>query len=529
MDIADRVRRILSTRGLTLYRVSQQSAEMFGHSSSFYIPHNLYSDVAAPSLRPNVHQVFALSRITNYRLRDWLAVFGFHLDVIPQLQVRVPRQRTALFDSSICDPQEWIPWFVDRPYLELIPPIAPLGQLLTHGAPTRAGQLDPLSHARFLYAKVGYEDSLAFPDLMAGSIIRIDARRSTELLSYGGTTTDKAIFFVDHALGFTCSQLISLGNDRVMLSSPHLPFARVELILGKELRILGVVDAELRPVANLRYARGKSWRVVPQHTQPLYKSDSPTNLKDLISRSRIRMALSFREASKITRWIAQTLMDELYFTAASTLSDYETLTTPPRHIQKIITLCILYSIGFWDFLRAGGLSVDYTSNEPIPDELIPRQIPPPTATSRISTGGGMSQRPQTGFLGTLLSQWEEIPLFLRKSVDELSGIKNLSASDVFWVGGDQDPLHPWLNRATFVVINRRIKKPVQSTGRTFWEQPLYVLLTRSRGYVCGCCTLQEGILKIHPYPDRPFTPSEFRNGTDAEVVGQITAILRRIS
>ena len=182
---------------------------MFGHSSSFYIPHNLYSDVAAPSLRPNVHQVFALSRITNYRLCDWLAVFGFHLDVIP-------RQLQVLFRR----PHSWIPrfatrkngfrGFLDRPYLELIPPIAPLGQLLTHGAPTRAGQLDPLSHARFLYAKVGYEDSLAFPDLMAGSIIRIDARRSTELLSYGGTTTDKVIFFVDYALGFTCSQLIPL-------------------------------------------------------------------------------------------------------------------------------------------------------------------------------------------------------------------------------------------------------------------------------------------------------------------------------
>ena len=141
----------------------------------------------------------------------------------------------------------------------------------------------------------------------------------------------------------------------------------------------------------------------------------------------------------------------------------------------------------------------------------------------------MSQKPQTGFLGTLLNQWEEIPLFLRKSLDELSGIKNLSPSDVFWVGGDQEPLHPWLNRATFVVINRRIKKPVQSTGRTFWEQPLYILLTRDRGYAVVALTPREGILKIHPYPDRPFTPSEFRNGTDAEVVGQITAILRRVS
>ncbi|HXN95127.1 MAG TPA: hypothetical protein VN879_11515 [Candidatus Acidoferrales bacterium] len=43
----------------------------------------------------------------------------------------------------------------------------------------------------------------------------------------------------------------------------------------------------------------------------------------------------------MSRWIASTLSDELYFAAPSTLSDYETLSDPPRHIQKIITLAAL--------------------------------------------------------------------------------------------------------------------------------------------------------------------------------------------
>jgi len=52
MDRANQVRQILSTRGLTLYRVCQQSAEIFGRSSRFYVPHNLYYDVGNPSLIP---------------------------------------------------------------------------------------------------------------------------------------------------------------------------------------------------------------------------------------------------------------------------------------------------------------------------------------------------------------------------------------------------------------------------------------------------------------------------------------------
>src|SRR6202042_3489804 len=39
---AARVRQILSSRGLTLYRVSRQSADIFGRLSPSFIPHSLY-------------------------------------------------------------------------------------------------------------------------------------------------------------------------------------------------------------------------------------------------------------------------------------------------------------------------------------------------------------------------------------------------------------------------------------------------------------------------------------------------------
>ena len=207
-----------------------------------------------------------------------------------------------------------------------------------------------------------------------------------------------------------------LGNSRVVFSSPRLPFAQAELTVGRDLRILGVVDAEFRSVLIHHTAQAQSMPVFPQHRRPLLTSNSQTSLKELIRLSRLRVGLSFREASKVTRWIAQTLTDELYFAAASTLSDYETFSLPPRHIQKIITLCILYSIGFGDFLRAGGISLEYAGGESMPDEFIPRQISYRGRESDIESWEAVSLERQTGFLDTLIKQWAEIPLFLRRSL-----------------------------------------------------------------------------------------------------------------
>src|SRR5882762_9926851 len=109
MDKALQVRDILSTRGLTLYNVSRQSARIFGRSSGFYVPHNLYYDLARTFSLPTIYQMLALSHITDYRLSDWLAVFGFDLDVISRLQLLLLRQQTTVLDSTVYDPDAWIP------------------------------------------------------------------------------------------------------------------------------------------------------------------------------------------------------------------------------------------------------------------------------------------------------------------------------------------------------------------------------------------------------------------------------------
>lgn len=526
---AERVRQILASRGLSLYRVSRQSVEFFGRLSPSFIPHRLYYDLAVSCLSPSIQQLLALSRITNYRLSDWLAVFGFDLDTIPELQCMVPRNRTAILDSSVYDTQRWIPWFAENPASQFREAIAPLGEFLVRSAPLRAGELPTGAKTRFLYAKIGEKDFLAFPDIAPGSIIRIDTRRAKETPSPAKNHSDKRIFVIEHDRGFSCAHLSSLGNNRIRVSSPQLPFSPGELVLDRELRILGVLDAEIRSLPQRASTSAPFLASTFHKPQRLPPMDSQMSLKHLIGRSRVRAGLSFREASQMTRSIAQRLADPHYFAAASTLSDYETLAVPPRRIHKIITLCALYSIGFWDFLRASGLSLQGMGTEPMPDELVAREFPLAGRRADSATGERAGRKRSNDFWETLLKRWQEIPLFLRNSLSEITSIPNFSFSDVFWVGADPNPIHPWLENAEFVAINRRVRKPVPWRGTTFWEQPLYLLLARDGRYLCGCCTLERGFVIVHPYPEKAISPREFKNGTDAEVMGQVTAILRRFT
>jgi len=461
-------------------------------------------------------------------LSDWLAVFGFRLDDIPKLQSIVPWRRTVLLDSSVYDLEQWIPWFAERFSESPRPAIAPLGQFVKRHLPVRAKDLLGLSKKRFLYVKVGWDDMFAFPTLAPGSIARVDIRCARNLLSALGPGSSKSMFLVENGLSLNCGHLRRTGKNRIMLCSPNFPFTQAELTLDGSVRILGVVDAEIRPSVSelppqVRPHKSNLPRAIVAMT-----SDPRADLRQLVRISRMRVGVSFREASGVSRWIARVLADPVYFAAAGTLSDYENVSSPLRHVQKIISLCILYCIDFWSFLRAAGVPVDFLGNDPMPDKFVPR----PSYPNQPSTEGATASQPGkelVGMLSALIDQWQEVPLFMRSALPAITGLKDFSVSDVFCHDGNQDPIHPSLAGASLLAVNRRIKMPVQATAPSVWEQPLYIVLLRDGSYLCGPCELRRGVLIVHPHSERPHSSIQLNNGIDAEVIGQVTTILRRLS
>jgi len=62
-----------------------------------------------------------------------------------------------------------------------------------------------------------------------------------------------------------------------------------------------------------------------------------------------------------------------------------------------------------------------------------------------------------------------------------------------------------------------------------WQQPLYVVLKRDGTYLCACCSIENDTLVVHPYSQTLYRATRFRLHRDAEVVGRIVTVARKMA
>ena len=516
-NLAERIQSILALKNLTLYQASQRSETLYGRSSPYFVPHNLYYDLRGGTFSPSIYQLAALSSITGYRLSDWLRLFGADFENIARFQVSLPSSRTILLDSSLADPYAWVPWLRNRVGSIPAPPIAPLAQLLEQAGSKRLRSLSAADGRAFLYAKIGYQDALAFPDLVPGSIVRVNPDIPDERVLRANGTSSR-MFLIEHHKGFFCCRLRSVGDRVIVPISTQLSYAQVELRRPQEARILGIVDLEIRPLLVAEQPE------VPKELAKQWKPHllfSDEKVGALLRSARTTMRLSLRGASEVSRRIADLLNDDRYFISPSSMCDYELLNTPPRHFQKVITLCSLYDLPLQTLLKAIGIALEKSGTEPMPDHFIAR-FPQANSTDPDDALG------RGGFLEQLLEECQEVPFFLRECIGSLSGLEDASLYDFFWIGGKQDVLHPYLANGLLALVNRRKKRPIHFASKPLWQQPLYVLLKRDGTYLCACCGIENGTLVVHPYSQYFHRPEQFRYRHDIEVVGQIVTIVRKL-
>jgi hypothetical protein len=517
-EVDERVRSILALKELTLSQVSQRSAALYGRASLYFIPHNFYYDLRKGNFCPSIHQLVALSRITGYRLPDWVRVFGADLEDIVRLQVLLPTRSTILLDSSLTDGYAWVRWFGNRESGAAVPTVAPLGQLLRFIDPRRIRSLMEGSQPGFLYVKIGQQDALAFPDLVPGSIVRINPSLSAHFLPRG-TGASNRHFLVEHSQGLFCCQLRDIGNGVLVPVSQQLSYAQVELH-PHESRLLGVADLEIRPLSRVE---------VPTVPAPLARQWVPrplsrdTSIGSLLRRARDIRRLSLREASALSRKVARVIEDERYFISPSSLCDYELSTTAPRRIQTVMTLCSLYGLPLRTVLKALRIDLVSAGSESVPDQFAFRSLHADLANA------GDKVADETGFLAHLLERCREVPFFLRRSMGALSALENTSLEDFFWIGGEREVLHPYLADGLLAIVNRRRRRPMHFPSKALCHQPVYVLLRRDGTYLCACCGVEDGSLIIHPYSKDFHRADVFRYRQDVEVVGQIVMIARRLT
>ena len=273
LDLAARLKAILASRGLSLRQVSQIAEHLYGKYSPFFLPHNFYFELGLRTFTPSLQQIFALSRISNYKLADWLCVFGFDLADITRLEILLSCKHTVLLDSSLDDLNGWIPWFEGKTVKVPITGIAPITRLLEYSVPRRVADLSEINNHNFLYARLGRLDLFAFPDLLPGSIVRVNPNWQ-RLLRITQNISDQ-FFLIEHSQGLCCCRLQACRANTLIPISTQLPYPQIELRIPEEASVLGLVDAEIRPVpilesADVPQSLSRHWkpemRIAPRRT-----------------------------------------------------------------------------------------------------------------------------------------------------------------------------------------------------------------------------------------------------------------------
>jgi hypothetical protein len=210
-------------------------------------------------------------------------------------------------------------------------------------------------------------------------------------------------FLIEHSEGLFCCHLRAVGGAVLVPVSEKLSYGQVELQRSKETRLIGVVDLALRPA--LRFDPPEVPAELACQWKPRPLSRDVRSAGALLRNARVTMRISLREASEMSRSIANTLMDDRHYVSPSSLCDYELRNTAPRRIQTAITLCSLYGLPLQTLLQAMGIGLEETGTEPMPDQFAYRVSP---ASSHESQHEPVERG---GFLEHLLERSEEILSF----------------------------------------------------------------------------------------------------------------------
>lgn len=521
--LAEHVAQILSRRGLTFAKLSRDAERLLPDQPRCRIPRNFHNDLVTTALSPDIFQLFTLSAVSGYRLADWLRLFGFSPEEIPHLQLSLPAKRTALVSGTryqsqpefrFSAPPGWSAGFV-----------CPLAQFLRTLEVQRISRGTSAEHGSYLYARVGREDAFAFPGLLPGSLVRVDTRNPERWLPARIGSVSHAVFVVEHSRGLACCRLRRFDEKRFAPQASELPYAQVPLELGSEARLLGVVDLELRRLS--RTGRTETPQIPPElatfwKPEPL-AAERKKALGGWIRAARVRSGLHLREASYQSARIAELLEDSRYFIARGSLSAYERLERPPRHVHKMLSLCVLYGLALETFLEKLGLPLAQAGRDPFPNDLLSQFSSAPSLRARKGTTVPFA----SSSLVDLVAQSQDLPPFLASALRQ-TGESVHSMHDIFWVGGSPGSFHSRLEVPLFAAVDRRRKRPKPTGQLPSPEQSIYILLRRDGRFLCGRTALEGHDLLVQPFSDGVSKPVRLRNRVDAEVVGQVVGVIRRV-
>jgi hypothetical protein len=306
---------------------------VYGKDTPYYVPPTFLYKTRI-GITPHICQLVALSQVTGYRFADWMSLCGFDLRWILSLQLEVHGERTAMIAPAHT--------------------VSPHDFAFGHES-SRIERSD-----RYFFVKIGTADNVVYPELLSGSVVRADRHYSPQ--DRTSERSEELLWLVEHPEGLACCHVKRIDNEHIVLLPNRPPLSAWPLRLSREARVLGLVDLEFRP-RRVKQFGSTSMKADTLATIP--RGSGTMSLSTLLRISRARNGLTLRSAHQKTVQVAHLLQDPEYRIPLGLLSDYEAIDRFPRHIAKIISLCVVYGIDFWQLMQAGGSQVDDAGKAPL--------------------------------------------------------------------------------------------------------------------------------------------------------------------
>ncbi len=238
---------------------------------------------------------------------------------------------------------------------------------------------------------------------------------------------------------------------------------------------------------------------------------------------RDELGYTVRDVEAASLRIAARHGDDDFAIPISRLFDIESKGVTPS-IYRLYTLSILYRRDMRELLALYGIDLTDTTADYFLAE------PPKSHTTEHFTLETFTEVPamldpafdpgRTTNLGRMVQQWAIVPF---------SRLAALSPEKLLYgyIGSEDLTMYPLLLPGSFIQVDETKNKVQEGGWRSELERPVYFVETRN-GFVCCWCSLRDDELVLQPHPLSPVAPRILRNGSQAEVLGQVVGVAMRL-
>lgn len=245
-------------------------------------------------------------------------------------------------------------------------------------------------------------------------------------------------------------------------------------------------------------------------------------LKDI----RTRLGVTTRDVSELSQGIATREENPEFHLSNAWLTQVENSDSVPS-IFKLYSLSAIYRVRFSDLLSMFGVELDRLQQHQLSSPLTGTHL----TALEVADEDKMVSFPvrfdrgfdvdNTNLLSRMVEVWGEIPIALIRHLD-------IRHSQYGFIGMKDYMLYPLIRPGSFVQVDQSVRKIQPGKWRTEYDRPIYFVELRD-GYACSWGDLQDGRLLMIPHPLSPCRIRSLRYGTDAEIVGRVTAVAMRIT